>query len=283
MWARDKLHFLEKYLPGAVGATKKKRGHTHYVDLYAGPGRNAWVDSDGRYVDFPASPLIALGASFEFKEEERPQGFGHFHFCNIEPLDYVLLNERLDKKCEEIAEERGVGDVDTYFGDANDKVYEIIEEIPSWSYIAAFLDIQGPSNLAFETIEVLKSRHDSVDVYVLYPTGSLPRILPYDRAKREQYHDTLDRYFGTPEWRPIVERRRTDADAPTMDRELRELYVSQLERLWKHVDVTAEVKGPKGTLYHMLFAYDHPAAGNIAESSIQDEETGQVGLFEQPR
>lgn len=31
LWARDKLRFLEEYLPPAVGATRRKGSHTHYL------------------------------------------------------------------------------------------------------------------------------------------------------------------------------------------------------------------------------------------------------------
>lgn len=281
IWARDKLRFLRKYLPGAVGATKKKQGKTYYLDLYAGPGRNAWVDEGGDYEDFPGSPLIALDSEFEFADKDKPTGFGHYHFCNISDRDHELLSRRVDATCQQLTQHREVGEVHLHYGDSNEEIFSILDGIPERAYIAVFLDIQGPSNLAFRTVEALKANHDSVDVYVLYPTHALRRILPYDPEEREQYRDTLNQYFGTDKWEPIVERRKTEAQARRMDRELRGLYQDQLRKLWEHVDVPMSVTGPKGLLYHMIFAYDHPAAGNIADSAAKSSAQGI--LFDQPK
>jgi hypothetical protein len=44
-WARDKLSFLDEYLPPALQATIAKR-QRYYLDLFAGPGLN--VDDDGQ-------------------------------------------------------------------------------------------------------------------------------------------------------------------------------------------------------------------------------------------
>lgn len=279
-WARDKLRFLKKYLPAAVGATKKKRGHTHYVDLFAGPGRNAWIRGN-RYKDFLGSPLIALGARFKFKDRKRPMGFGNYHFCNIDRFDHDLLSRRLEVAAATLDSEAMLGELDIRLGDANDEIYAIIEEIPSWAYIAAFLDIEGPADLAFSTVRALKSRHASVDAYVLYPTGGLRRILPYDPQERKRFRDTLTRYYGTEEWESIVERRASEAQASAMDRDLLSLYKRQLGNSWKHVEVVMRVTGPRGLLYQMLFVYDHPAAGRIADSAARS--SAQFLLFDEPK
>lgn len=280
VWAKDKLRFLEKYLPGAVGATKKKRGHTHYIDLFAGCGRNAWIDGP-RYEDFEGSPLIALKARFSFRDEPRPKGFGHLHFCNIDSFDFGLLKRRLETEAEMLDHQQDVGEIHMYLGDSNDLISKIVDDIPSWAYIAAFLDIEGPSDLAFSTVEALKSKHDSVDAYILYPTGSLPRSLPYDPEERKKFEPMLDRYYGNEGWQPIVKRRKSTAQASRMDRELRKFYMDRLREHWKHVEQIMPVKGPKGKLYHMLFAYNHEAAGSIADTASRGSQ--QEILFDQPK
>src|SRR4051812_34200965 len=55
-WAREKLSFMEDYVPPALQATHGKFPRRYYVDLFAGPGVN--VDDDG--AEFPGAALRVL-------------------------------------------------------------------------------------------------------------------------------------------------------------------------------------------------------------------------------
>lgn len=269
IWAQDKLRFIKEYLPPAVGATKKKGGQTYYLDLFAGPGRNATVDDFGRVkADFPGSPIIALRAQFKFRGEDRPKGFGHFHFFNLDPLDHEMLERRVKKELAALGGRVNPEQVHLHHGDSNVLLPGVLARIPTWAYILAFVDIEGPSDLPFETLRTLRRSHPSTDAYILYPTGiGLDRLLPYDPVEREKYRPILDAYYGTEEWWDIVERRKTEAQSPQMKQQLLELYQSQLRKVWKNVHIMMRVeKGERG-LYHMIFVTDHEVAEKIAKAA----------------
>ena len=275
-WARDKLRFLEEYVTPALGATKRKRGHTHFIDLFAGPGRNA-SSSTGYHQEFEGSPIRAVRAVFKGKEGE--ERFGGLHFCNLDQLDDQLLKKRVERTLQmhNIGELRDR--IHYYPGDSNERIGEILASIPSFAYLMVFIDIEGPQDLPFDTIRELRKRHASVDLYVLFPVGlGRDRLLSYKPEKRLDYEHILDPYFGTPAWRDIVSERTTPSQAPEMHRRLRELYMRQLLQLWKHVDVAIRVtKAGSYKMYDMLFAYDHEAAGRIAKFARR--RTDELGLF----
>lgn len=273
-WAKKKLEFLKDYLPAAVQATKKLRGHTYYLDLFAGPGRNAWAK---RGIEFESSPLLALEASCTFREDDVPTGFSHLHFCNIDDLDHYLLSRRVESKREELKDQMEVGETHLHHGDSNDLVPQLIDDIPSFAFIAAVADIEGPSNLPFDTVETLQSKHDRIDLYVLFPSSSLERLLGYNPEKREKYTSTVTDFFGTDDWRQVVAERQTDAQAVEMRRGLLELYKDRLGDLWEHVEDEFRVQGPRGFYYHMIFASNHEAGDSIAEHVAK---AGQGELFD---
>lgn len=279
VWAQDKLRFLEEYLPPAIGATKKKGGHTHYVDLYAGPGRNATVGRDGRPVDFPGSPIIALRSSFYFDTAVRPTHFGHFHFCNMDPFSDFLLRVRVERTLADLGGSVKPERVRFYRGDSNLRVHDVLESIPSYAYLLVFADIEGPEDIHFSTIEALKRRHSSVDLYILYPTNiGLGRLLTYRPDLREKYRPLLTRFFGTEEWWDIVSDRKTGRQSAVMRQRLLHLYIRQLKTLWGEAEVVREVRKARRGLYHMIFAHDHPAAGSIAKSARRRSD--QYGLLD---
>lgn len=264
-WASHKLEWLRQYLPPALRATKRKKGNCYFVDLFAGPGRTV-SNRSGQLLEFEGSPLIALHAVGKGRGWEGR--FRGLHFCNLDPIDHSLLELRLEAALQE-NEEVG-GRVHHHLEDANTAVDRILAEISSWAYILAFADIEGPGDLAFETLSKLKRRHPSVDLYVLYPTRlGLDRLLAWDPERRRPFEPALDRFFGSTEWRPIVDARVTDRDHLRMRTELKELYATQLLQHWKHVEDLLAIRKPNGKpLYHMLFAYDHEAAGAIARNTV---------------
>ena len=263
-WAREKLAFLDKYVGPAIQATKRKGGYTHYIDLFAGPGWNIVCDkSSGRVEDqFPGSPILALES--EFPSKAGPLKFQHFHFFNRSELDYELLRTRVATSLKRMSGAVDPDNVHHYYGDSNDRIHDVLQRIPNWAYLFVFADIEGPGDLAFETIRAMRARHDSVDFYSLFPTGYLDRVLAYDPEERRRHETMWDQFFGTTEWLSIVGRRYTSSQAVKMRGELLQLYREQLTTIWQHADiVTTITREGQRVLYHMVFAHDHPAARSI--------------------
>lgn len=266
-WAEQKLQFLENYQGPALGATKKKRGQTYYLDLFAGPGRNVSTDGEtGRRREFSGSPIRAL--SVVFTGREQPTRFGGYHFWNVGDLDHLALKERVGREIERLDGAVDSELVHLHHGDSNLLLPATLATIPEYAYLLVFADIEGPKDLPFSTIRRLKSRHRSVDLYVLYPSDiGLYRPLAYDEEATRPFFDTYDAYFGTDAWQAVWRARSTEAQTSEMQRGLLQVYCSQLETLWRHVDVVATPVKAGRRMYKMLFAYDHDAAGSIGKSA----------------
>lgn len=281
-WAQQKLQFLRVYQGPALGATLKKGEHVYYLDLFAGPGCNVTrVQETGRFIESPGSPIQALRSSWKGKDG-RERHFNGFFFCNIAQRDHLALQGRVRDEIAKHGEALSADQVHCLAGDANALLPEILAQIPTWAYLLVFADIEGPGDLAFSTLQRLKRDHQSVDLYVLYPSLSgMCRLLSYRRAETERHAGTLDRYFGTSEWKGIWKNRITNTQSKEMQLGLLDLYRRQLGLLWRHVDAGPQVHMRTRRLYRMLFAYDHAAAGNIARSASARAEQRELLMDDQ--
>ena len=92
-WARDKLSFLDDFVPPALMATRQKR-QRYYIDLFAGPGRNV---ERGTGEEFEGSPIRALRVA------GGPQGevtFTHAIFVNKDETEHGVLEARVKRAVE---------------------------------------------------------------------------------------------------------------------------------------------------------------------------------------
>ncbi len=243
----------------------------------SGSGACTPFGTPSRLWDAPASTPQS-----EFESKAGPLRFQNFHLFNRAEFDYDLLEKRIAKALERLGGLVDRGNVHHYRGNTNERIDEVLNSIPSWSYLFVFADIEGPSDLEFETLRALRGRHRSVDLYVLFPTGFIERVISYKPEQLAKHKELLDRFFGTDTWLQIVGKRFTPSQAREMRAELLKLYQKQLRTIWKHADVVMPIrKDGQRILYHMIFAHDHPTARKIlnwASSKLQ-----QLDLFGRPR
>lgn len=274
IWAKDKLSFLEEFGPPALKATAKKR-QRWYVDLFAGPGKN--VDDEETGEEFEGAALRALRMT---APKDAGLYFTHLALVNLDKKAHQALEARVDRHCEDGFCRAPRAHIDLFQGDANRLVNAIMRKIDPKAYVFVFLDIEAPKQLPFSTVRALMSHnHTSVDLFVLFPLDmALKRILSYNGATVEQSSDTLTGFFGTEKWRPLVEQRVTDAQSPELGRQVLQLYMDQLRRDWRYVNVVRDVRRDGGTkMYKMLFATNHDAGKDISEwSASQPAKRGQL-------
>lgn len=171
-------------------------------------------------------------------------------------------------------------DILVYGGDCNDSIPRALSDLRNvrWAPTFAFLDPDG-MELAWTTLQALSDhkrgyrpegstkREFKVEMWMLFPSGGLIRTLALDPEKlRGADAQRATRLFGTEEWRPIYEARRSsEIDGSTA----RDRYVNlmrwRLERdlgyEWTH---PLEIKNLRGNpIYHMILATDNQAGTKI--------------------
>jgi three-Cys-motif partner protein len=275
-WAKDKLSFLDDFVPPALTATSKKQ-QRHFIDLFAGPGSNI----DKRAEDeFPGSTIRVLP-----KTSSRDDGvaFTNAVAVNMSELDDAALRIRIDRLFAEGKCHMPRDHVQQIRGDANRELPGILRGVHPDAYALVFADITKPNHWPWSTVEALRAQnHRSVDLYMLFPLAmGINRLVPWESPASA---DALTRFFGNEHWRPIVERRLTKALAPTMRQELLELYIAQLKGLgWIHSYPARDIcrVGSQG-LYRMIYASANKAGDRIGKWAARrrgrPDRDGQLGF-----
>jgi len=278
-WAKDKLSFLDQFIPAALQATIRKK-ERYYVDLFAGPGIN--VDDDGN--EFEGAALRVLKKSAQSDENT---GFTHAKLVNLDPTADAALRERVENHCADGHCLVPHADIAFFRDDANDIIHRIMLSIHAKAYVFVFADIEKPNQLPYETVQALKAHgHQSVDFCVLFPGDmALNRMLPYNRKALQPNVAALNKFLGTESWIELWKERRTEAHSAELHRRIQELYANQLRALsWKHVVETRYVHrvGEAG-LYKVLLASNSDAARNLADWSVikQRRQTSGPDLFDE--
>jgi three-Cys-motif partner protein len=253
-WARDKHHFLRRYLHAFCVAMKNKRwSGLHYIDLFAGPGILRLQDS-GKLLW--GSPLIAA----------QVPGFTALHLCEKKPKLFDALTSRLEST-------RSSARIIThlYHADANRIAPTLIQKIPPKALCLAFLDPYG-LHLEFKTLTVLAQRR--VDLIIFFPDH-----LDAIRNLRYVYHDqpnsNLDRYLGEGvDWRAAIKRAPQSKWAET----LRKLYEVNIRKLGYKEFEHARICGKSGPLYQLIYCSHHPAGSKIWRGIASTQPGGQRTL-----
>lgn len=275
-WAKEKLSFLDQYVPPALTATEAKL-QRFYVDLFSGPGYNV----DGETGEgFEGAALRAL----PMRGVKSGHHFTHAYLVNLEKEDHDALEARVERLNEAGTLPMPRSHVQHIHWDANRAIYRILREIHLQAYVFVFADIEAPKQWPWDSVAALRSMgHQSIDLYMLFPLDmAINRMISYVEDATAVNADALTRFFGCDDWRPIARQRITAVQSPELRRQLLQLYMNRLKHHWKFVEVVRDVRrvGQAG-LYKMLYATNHPAGKNIASWSAakHDRDHGQLGLF----
>lgn len=202
-WSQDKHHFLQRYIKAFITAMKQKKwSGLHYIDLFAGAGIER-IEGTGE-LDW-GSPLIAARAN---------PPFDRLHLCEQKAAKFEALTYRLSKFRS--------GD-QVIHGDANQKVAEIVAEIPKNALSLAFLDPYG-LHLDFESIRSLSTIR--ADLIIFFP-DRMDALRNYLAYYWNDPNSNLDAFLGRADWRTTI------LNAPETQRleRLRQLYEQQIRQL----------------------------------------------------
>jgi three-Cys-motif partner protein len=262
-WTRAKLDVLQDYLAAFLAASSGKAPHAVYLDAFAGEGSGIdRLTSE----EFDGSPRIAAGAVANGSSGYR---FSHLRLFELSTTRAAGIQAYL-------REHFPGRDIDVVPGDCNTTLpatLKIMPEAVRRSPTFAFLDPFG-TELKWPTIEAIadhkRGLRYKVELWMLFSAAGLMRIAGSSPAKAALgAEDILIDLFGNTRWEPIVNARRagtiSGADA-------REAFVNLMrwqleEALGYHTTHALELKNARGTsIYHMIFATDHPAGDKIVSS-----------------
>ncbi len=252
-WAREKHDYVRRYIEATHGARQKylapkgrrPAGGAAYIELFAGPG-GARIRTSGEIID--GSPLIGA------RHTVAP--FTRLIFADKEPENIEALNARLKALSRP---------ADTFCGDCNDMIDQIVRRIPPHGLNLALVDPYGLAPLSFETVGKLAAVK-RMDMIIHFPTMDVKRNF----ANAEAF---ITRFLGTDTWKSRVTR---PQDAVRLIIVLYE-QLAHFGYTRDHVRV-AEIKTKGHVLYHLVFATKVPLGNKIWQSIVRTDAKGQRTL-----
>ncbi|MEK7214177.1 MAG: three-Cys-motif partner protein TcmP, partial [Chloroflexota bacterium] len=178
---------------------KKKWERLAYIDLLAGPGRDANRETGE---DFEGSPLIALNVQPPFHK---------LYLGDVNARHVQTLRRRIP--AEDLARR-----VDLQVGDCHERVKKVVRDLSRGTLGLAFVDPEG-FEVRFELFRELARAQ--VDILFLFPTGGVARNL---RLFAVREHSPMDGLIE--DWRnlPVAKRaagkRLTSADEAKLQRSM---------------------------------------------------------------
>lgn len=236
-WSHKKHWFLMRYIDAFTTSMKdKKWTGLHYIDLFAGAGIEKLKTSQKLHW---GSPMIAAKA---------PYPFDRLHLCEISKRKYNALKIR-------ISEIRP--DSQMLNGDANEKIHEIVKDIPEGTLSLAFLDPYG-LHLDYETLKVLSNKR--ADLIIFFP-DHLDALRNWERHYLENPDSNLDHCLGPgADWRSFLN------EAPVEHRAegLRNMYVDQLRNKLGYTEFEFErISFKNHPLYILILCSRHELAPKL--------------------
>ncbi len=236
---------LAEYLQGFTRAVRGRSPGANYLDLFAGSYENQRRYGGG---SFPGSSQIAL---------QMDPRFTHLALCE---LSGPAVKLRADIELAQPGDERWR----VFDGDCNQTLPEVLEwlEPVRWAPTFAFLDPRG-LQVAWSTVERLadwrRDKKTKVEQWILMPEPALARVLGLTGANGQRSVDRLDRLFGSRDWLPIHQGRRSDQLSPQdMRAEFVNLYRWRLEQElgYKTTHALQIVNTSGHPVYTLVFATD---------------------------
>lgn len=196
-WTKDKLDRVEEYLDRYMVALKNQRFQLEYIDAFAGTG----------YV----SRKFQVGAESLFETEETVNlrefidGSARIALRTNPPFSKYTFIEKHSKRCRELLK---LKEEFLHLADSieviNDEANRRIQEICGDDWIGRhrrgvmFLDPYG-TQVSWKTIEAIANTR-AIDLWLLFPIGTVNRLLNRDGQIVESRTLALDTLFGDNQW-----------------------------------------------------------------------------------
>jgi len=215
-WTEDKLDKLSSYLSSYAMALRDQNFSLWYIDGFAGTGA-VTIKKDGNDLEIPGSAWEALETSNKFDR-------------------YIFIDSKRKyvKALQDVVANYSELDIKVLHNDCNVAIKSICSEIKkNWKNRAVlFLDPYG-MQVEWSTIENI-AMTKKIDLWYLFPTEGANRQLPNDANKIDHNKVTsLNRIFGTNEWRTLSYRPSPQKDMFAGEQEEKNITKEGLESFMK--------------------------------------------------
>ncbi len=253
-WTDLKLEVMRAYFGAYAIALKNQTFERWYVDAFAGTGERIDHRDHGATV-----PL--------FDEEETAAKDGSARIAlEIDPpfRRYLFIDRSKDHidRLNALRADYPNKSIEVIPGDANKELTDLCAKT-DWEHTraAVFIDPYG-MQVSWTTLERLAGTQ-AVDIALLFPTGSLNRLLRRDAAIPDEWAHRIDDHLGPCEWRLAFYRKAVKADLfdtvtateKDVDVEgLRAFVGDRLQEIFPYVHPNAvPLKNSKGIVLYDLF------------------------------
>lgn len=256
-WTSEKLEILRAYLDAYTTALKNQRFTLIYVDAFAGSGAIELAnDEDGRRL-LDGSPVVAAN-------------------IRDKPFDQLVFIEKDRRKSESLRvtlTDLGAMDRSTVIPeDANDYLPKFCSNLGPYDRAVVFLDPFG-TQVDWETVDAI-ARTEKCDTWILFPVGTIRRLLQRRGDPSRGRQDRLDSVFGGSSWRdlqhPVLQPSMFD-DAPTVETApgvdgIIAIYRDRLETAFAQVAPASRTlrNSRNAPLYEFMFAAANHKGASIA-------------------
>ena len=199
-WTEEKLVCVSKYLQAYTTIMSKKPFHFAYIDAFAGTGyREMEDDEDTDELMFPylvSSEVVSFhdGSARNALEVEPP--FMKYVFIEKNINRYTELEEL--KKEFLLKGELKESMIECVHGDANEYLKDLCRKNWKSHRALVFLDPYG-MQVDWKTIESI-AQTQAIDLWILFPLGTVNRLLKRNGEIRPSLRERLDLFFGEPDW-----------------------------------------------------------------------------------
>ena len=277
-WTQRKLEILRGYLNSYTTALKQQPFTLTYVDAFAGTGDNVRNSSNANQ----GTPLLADAFDHETAGDRKSSARLALEVTD-RPFDqfvFVEQNPAYARELHKLKADFPTRDIRIEQADSNAFLQKWCANrnqefrVP-WSGQRAliFLDPFG-TQVDWQTIECIADTK-SVDLWILFPISALTRILPKEREPNEAYADTIDRVYGSQEWRNELYHKQTQptlfegemgAAVRSDQQAIVDLYLRNLKSIFAGVAPSPKwfYNSHNSPLFTFMFAASNPKGASIA-------------------
>lgn len=273
LWTKDKLVKVKEYLDAYLIAMKNQRFELEYIDAFAGTGYVTREVTVAPRLLFEETQLVSIkdfiDGSAKLALQTNPP-FSKYTFIEKHRTRY---NELLSLR----EEFRQLSNrIEVINSEANDYVLKLCsyDWIGSYRRAVMFLDPYG-TQLAWGTIEAI-AKTQAIDTWILFPIGTVNRLLNRDGRIRSGRRNRLNKLFGEEAWFDQFYQPREDtlsflaSDAPLSKLAsfdvIAEYFLERLRAVFSAVAPNPLMlrNSANSPIFLLCFAAGNPKGGKIA-------------------